>query len=382
MKRYTFLDVLRGISVLWMIETHVVNVFLLPELRQTWWFHLLNLSNGFVAPTFIFCAGSGLWIATDRKGAAYKRYGSEFWGYLQRLSFILFWAYMLHVPFYSMERMLMGPWSDVVPWLQSDVLHVIVYTSIATLALYLFSPTQRIAERVAAVTSLAIMFGTVFIWNNANHLPLALSLPITAASPFPLVPWSAYLFAGYFFTGIFFRHEDKTALAKRMIIGGALTSSVMFALRALPVSTPWDGIWWITSPGMQLFRLGGVVMAMGGLFLVEQQLSHGRVGRFLQRMGQESLFMYVSHLLIVYGAGSMITSALFGFERTGLGGALLITVIVTIPLAAYAVWWNTFKKIMPHNAQRILAALVTIFVLVFLVQPASWSWTRFLGLTP
>jgi uncharacterized membrane protein len=382
MKRYTFLDALRGISVLWMIETHVVNVFLRPELHATTWFHALNLSNGFVAPTFIFCAGSGLWIATDRKGEAYKKYGREFWGYLRRLSFILFWAYTLHVPFYSMERMLMGSSTDVIPWLQSDVLHVIVYASLATLTMFLLSPSQRVTERIAAVTSLAIMFGTVFVWNAVGHLPLALSLPITAASPFPLVPWSAYLFAGYFFTGIFFRHPDKTALAKRMIIGGVLTSSAMFALRAVPIATPWDGIWWITSPGMQLFRLGGVVTAMGGLYLIEQQLTDGRVGRFLQRMGQESLFMYVSHLLIVYGGGRMITSALFGYEHTDPAGTLLIIVLVTTPLAIYALWWNTFKKVMPQNAQRILAAIVALFVLVFMMQPATWSWIEFFGLTP
>ncbi|MCX6141239.1 MAG: heparan-alpha-glucosaminide N-acetyltransferase domain-containing protein, partial [Candidatus Kapabacteria bacterium] len=107
-ERFAFLDVVRGLAVIWMIQVHVTNVVLDPSLRVGWFFDALNISNGFVAPTFIFCAGAGLWIALSRKGPTYRLFGSELFTYLRRLSYILVWAYVLHAPFFSLDRLLMS----------------------------------------------------------------------------------------------------------------------------------------------------------------------------------------------------------------------------------------------------------------------------------
>lgn len=55
--RLSWLDFFRGVAVLVMIETHVVNTFMASGLRESPWFPLLNFANGLVAPSFLFIAG-------------------------------------------------------------------------------------------------------------------------------------------------------------------------------------------------------------------------------------------------------------------------------------------------------------------------------------
>ncbi|MGA1307587.1 MAG: heparan-alpha-glucosaminide N-acetyltransferase domain-containing protein, partial [Candidatus Kapaibacteriota bacterium] len=66
-QRLTFIDILRGIACIWMIETHAVNAFLDGAFKNNPLFSVLQISNGFVAVAFIFCAGAGFRLALDSK---------------------------------------------------------------------------------------------------------------------------------------------------------------------------------------------------------------------------------------------------------------------------------------------------------------------------
>ena len=397
--RFAFLDVLRGFAVLWMIQVHITNVLLNPALRTTWYFDLLNISNGFVAPAFIFCAGAGLWIALDRKGASYLKRGRDLWMYLRRLGYILFWAYMLHVPFYSVERMLMGPTSDILPWLQVDVLQTIVYSSLVGLGVFLVVRDLRKASMIYGVLAISIMTFTVFVWNSNpfSWLPAPLALMITPAnspfstlhspfstlhSPFPLLPWSCYLFAGAFATSFFMRHENKHLLAKRLLHISLSAILLVFAIKAIPFETPWTSVWWSSSPGMHIFRISGVVLAMSVLFLFEQRLRESKFGLAMQTIGNESLFLYISHLLLVYGQVATITKAVTGVDHTGYLGVAIMWVAITIPLLFIMNWWHTFKRNKPTLAQKFLVVQMCWMLLTLLLTPADFSLLELFGIAP
>ncbi len=52
--RALFIDLLKGLALVVMIEVHVFNSLLLPEIKQAWWFNYLHFINGLVAPAFTF----------------------------------------------------------------------------------------------------------------------------------------------------------------------------------------------------------------------------------------------------------------------------------------------------------------------------------------
>lgn len=328
-QRYIFIDVLRGIAVLWMIQVHVTNVFLDPALRTGWVFNLLNLSNGFVAPAFIFCAGGGLWIALDRKGDAFLKFDKSFWRYLRRLALVLFWGYALHFPVFvygSLTSLSAEQWST---GLQIDVLHTIVFSSLLAVAAFFIVRNSRRISVAMTLAAVLVSCTTVLFYTHP------------ASSPFPIFPWSAYLFAGIGVVGWFMQSTNKNRSATILIIIGMVVPALVFLIKDAPFTSPWSELWWQTSPGSQLFRLSGIAVAFGALFKLENRLPSTSTGRLLQFMGQESLFLYVSHLLLVYSWGPTITRALFGFDTVNALGVVVIWVMVTIPLVFLIKWWRS-----------------------------------------
>lgn len=360
--RYVFLDVLRALAVLWMIQVHITNVVLAPSLKTDWVFSLLNISNGFVAPTFIFCAGIGLYIALSRKGSTYLSFQQPLWEYLRRLMFILFWAYMLHVPVFSYAGLRELTPDQLLPWLQFDVLQTIVYASLVALALYFIVRDLHRTAIVSGVLSLLIFFVTVFIWQWADrsNLPAFLwyGLSNTTPSGFPFIPWSGYLLAGLYFSDLFFRSANKQRLSKYLVAIGITLPILIFLWKGAQVHTPWKELWWASSPGMFLFRISGIMVGFGGLFLIEHKLNASKWGGTLQILGMESLFLYLSHLQIVYGALTPDIIARLGITNGNYATIAISWVVVTVPLVFAAVVWHRFKKSKPTTARWLLAAQI------------------------
>ena len=88
MQRLNFIDMLRGLACIWMIETHVVNAFLPDGYKDNLIFNLIDISNGFVAVCFIFCAGAGFRLALESKFKEYITISTPLFSYVKRLLFI------------------------------------------------------------------------------------------------------------------------------------------------------------------------------------------------------------------------------------------------------------------------------------------------------
>ena len=372
-ERFAFLDVVRGIAVIWMIQVHVTNVLLDPALRVGTWFDVLNISNGYVAPTFIFCAGAGLWIALSRKGAKYLTFGADLRDYLRRLSYILFWAYALHVPFYSLERMLIARADEVLPWLQVDVLQTIVYSSVAALVVFLVVRNLTRATWLFGILSAVVMCTTWAVWkappSSILPWPIAYAVSPAPASPFPLLPWSAYLFAGAFVTGLFMTSTNKRRFAQWMFAIGLVGPFVVFMSMQFGPPMPWDDVWWRTSPGVHLFRIFATLLLLGALFPLEHRLRTSRLGVLLQTIGNESLFMYVGHLLLVYGPMADMIERWTGSRHTGYGTVAIVWIIVTLLFVGLMLVWHRLKKERPEIAKRLIVLQIVWMVLSFLLWP-------------
>ena len=71
MSRRTYIDWLRGVAVLFMIEWHAIDAWTANDERVGWFFGTLAFVGGWAAPLFLFLAGIALPLAMDshmRKG--------------------------------------------------------------------------------------------------------------------------------------------------------------------------------------------------------------------------------------------------------------------------------------------------------------------------
>lgn len=370
--RLSFIDVLRGLAVLWMIETHMVDMCLAPRFKTGSLYGWLNLSNGFVAVTFIFCAGAGFWLGLEKKADDYLRFGASFWKTLRRLGFIGLVAYAIHTPRFSLRASLHVDPASMHHWATSDVLQMIVVSSLAALLLFFIIRRKDVFKYAALLVTFLIFAVTPLIWGSDPFLKLPYAIATYFSKPpvsnFPLFPWMGYFFAGIAATAFIKSFRWPWAFALGLLVVGYFLKPIVFYIKDLPFSYPGHQDWWYSSPGHAVYRLSRVVMAFSALFLLEKHLDLLKpVKNFFVILGQESLLVYFWHIVIIYG-----TSANRGL-RTYLPGALnpwqtaLGTALIAGLLFLFAFQWNRLKKNSPRTAQWTLALITGSALLLFLI---------------
>src|SRR3974377_1062115 len=121
--RFGFIDLLRGLALVVMIETHVVNAYLPAATRHTWFFFWLTFINGLVAPTFLFSSGFSIMLQGRRQWDNWLHFRLPFWQQMLRLCFIAMVAYYSHLDDFKLSKYLHphepGIWKNA---LQVDIL--------------------------------------------------------------------------------------------------------------------------------------------------------------------------------------------------------------------------------------------------------------------
>ncbi|MCX8050328.1 MAG: DUF1624 domain-containing protein [Chlorobi bacterium] len=365
--RYRWLDYLRGIAALWMIEVHVVDVALGPQWHSSWWFPWLSLTHGFVAVAFLFCAGGALAITLERKLDAYRRLERPLWDYLGRLGLLLVIGYWLHLPAFSLERTLRATPEELVRLADCDILQTIAYSSLVALAIALLIPRPNWYRNVFALTTAACALLTPLVWELRLDTTLPLFVGALVApqpvSKFPLVPFAAYFFAGAWIVPLL-RDRSRRVL---WIVAFAC-AALAIATAAIGFSSPKQ--WWNSSPMHVVFRLSGTVAVLAFLMLASERLEAFRAHRVILLAGQQSLWVYVFHLLLVYGSvGGKGLSSAIGHSFGPVETALLVIAIATITLAT--TWgWAYLKRSMPDVVRTVVVAVVIVAAVTFVLLPA------------
>jgi len=375
-QRLIFIDLLRGLAALWMIETHVLNSFLNSQYQSGWLFSGISISNGFVAVCFIFCAGAGFWIASSRKIEEYKKFAPPFWLYLKRLGFILAAAYWAHFPEFSFWRIIRSTPEQVLSILQSDVLHCIVFSSLIALLIVLILPRRTPLVWVFGVLALVVFFSTPLVWaaDIFQYMPVfpATLFARETISPFPLFPWSGYFFAGATITGLFMQSPNKSKFAKQLIIVSVVSPVIIFIIKDLPFEYPGWQSWWFVSPGHALFRTSGIVLVFALLYLSENFIMRfRRITDLLLLCGRESLFIYLLQGMLIYGTVANVGIKHFLPTIVTPFEIIILTAAVIAVCYSLAHIWYHYKQLDAVRARRTLFLLSVLFLVVFFLVPAK-----------
>lgn len=369
-KRLIFIDVLRGIAVIWMIETHGLRV-LAAEFKSGSFYNLLNISNGFVAVVFLFCAGAGFWLASERKIQDYKQFKQPLWIYLRRLGFILIAAYFIHAPVFSFSKCFSLTEAQITYFFQIDVLQAIVYSSLTALLILIISPKRTYFKYISLILSIIIFLLTPAIWsiNVFEKVPFFFAFLVAAppVSKFPLLPWAGFFFAGIAITAFFMESKNKDKIAKIFIIISFIIPILIFVFRSFDFGYLAGDQFWRTNPLHSLFRVCGAVFGFMSLYLLERYYSTTKFINILVISGRESLFLYLSHLMIIYG--SVINMGLRFYGLVNLNpyqSALLIAAIISVCISM-AIGWHLLKRNYPKQSKYFIYGMgVFLFILFFI----------------
>jgi uncharacterized membrane protein len=299
--RLTYLDWMRGLGALIMLQGHVFESWVRPEARSSEWFWWSQFLGGLPAPIFLFLVGVSLALVLDRmrsKGSSWQELVLKV---IRRGSWILLLAYL-----FRLEQFLVWyPFSEWEGVFKVDTLNCI---GVCTVIVGLFSSVFRsrrlnIAVMGAATAAFVFLTPWVYPFKGAPGFILSYLNGNGNSWYFSLFPWAAFTLAGITFGYILL--ETKNRIGELDFFKGVAVTGIICYMggRAMSMTEFFEYGFFdysLTSPHFFFVRLGWILLILYGAYRWSTRST--KMGWSpLIALGQASLIVYWVHIDIVYG---------------------------------------------------------------------------------
>jgi uncharacterized membrane protein len=310
-RRLEYIDWMRGLAILIMIEAHVIDAWTRPTDRRSLAFGIATILAGFAAPMFLYLAGLSVVLAASagqrrtgdaaRAAARVRRRGWEIFGL----------AYLFRVQAY-----LLNPKAMLSGMLKVDILNIMGPAIVASAGLWQLARDNRRRLAVFAAATLAVCLVTPIVRTSplVDLLPAAgqwYMRPTPGRNNFTFFPWAGFVSAGALIGVVLDRSREETEerrLHARMGLGGVAFAAACYAGSYLP-SIYADSQFWTSSPMFFLLRVGIVTATVSASYFWMRRprvLTAGSAAGWnpMADFGRASLFVYWVHVELVYGVAS------------------------------------------------------------------------------
>lgn len=371
--RALFIDLLKGLALVVMIEVHVFNSLLLPGIKQAWWFTYLQFINGLVAPAFTFTSGMVFVLVLAKGVGDLRKFGKDFWKRLLRIGMVFLAAYSLHIPFFSLRKLINNAtFANMNSLFTVDILQTIASGLLVLLIARMVFTNNKIFFNFSGVMTLIILLLGPLVWkiDFSQHIPLFFANYLNRMhnSQFPIFPWWGFIFSGAYFAKLYLhareKNEEKSFANKLIIIG---ISFFFIGVLMINVLLPANLASIIPHPFFFIERLGVIMALLGGCwyFLNNKPISHS----ILLDVSRESLLVYWLHLQLLYRDIFWGKSLAFMYDdKLNVLEALIVTVLMVALMMVVAKAWGTLKKKKPDWARWITIAVLGGAFILFVTR--------------
>ncbi len=371
--RALFIDLLRGLAMLVMVEVHVTNELLEPSIKSQSWFSIVNFINGLVAPSFLFVSGLVFVLSLQKGTDDLRKFGKTFWKKLSRIGLILLAGYSLHTPYFSVQK-LMNHWTpDIIKQLfMVDILQCIgIGLLVLLFAKIIFTNEKSFYIFITVVLFFVVFFSWVF-WkidfNNFLPIPLASYFNAMNGSLFPVFPWFNFLFAGALVSKFYIdarnKNDEKSFIRKITMIGiGFLIVGDLLLRVVVPKNLE------IIRPHPVFFfeRLGAVFTILGVCWYYVRNKEN--YSSFILDASRESLLVYWLHLQVIFrkffGGKSLVD--IYG-SQLNIYWCILITIAICVLMIYAAKLWGWTKGYHPKISKKIVYGFITAGLAIFVIN--------------
>lgn len=303
-RRREYLDWIRGVAVLLMIEAHLLDSWTRAPDRETGVYQIAMTLAGMGSVLFLVLAGVAAALSA---GSKYRRTGDVAAAAraVARRGLQIFALAFL----FRLQAWFLGWSHDPRDLLKVDVLNIMGPSIVATALLWRFATPWKARSIVFAIAAAVIAFVTPMV----RMLPLA-SLPdpleayvtpVAGLSNFVFFPWIGLVFAGASM-GVLIDRATSSADERRLnlwfCVCGIALVCVAVAASMRPSPFPYSEFW-TTSPAYFFLRTGVVAIVVAAAWA--WHTAGFQRPRFtvspLTQLGRTSLFIYWIHVELVYG---------------------------------------------------------------------------------
>jgi uncharacterized membrane protein len=342
--RRRYLDWLRGVAVLIMIEGHTFDSWTCPADRTSVWYHWAVMVAGMGAPLFLFLAGVSVAFAASARAA---RLGSDAAGAqtVRRRG----WQILLYAFLFRLQSFLLNPGTAPSTLLKVDVLNVMGPSIVGAAAVWQLA--RGVMGRAVALGTATLAVAMLTPILRASPLlgvlpdPLEWYLrPVAGRTNFTLLPWSGFVTAGAV-VGVFLQRARDPRRERRVIAGlaaaGLLIGAGGYAASYLP-SLYASSNFWTSSPTFFFTRAGLLLISVVLAWAWEQRPRAAERWSPLVALGVESLFVYWIHVEMVYG---LLTTPLhrrvpLRWVPAAFAGFSLLMLAAVLLKRRGQVWWR------------------------------------------
>jgi uncharacterized membrane protein len=366
-KRLAYIDWMRGLACVLMIQAHCYDSWLTPEARKGGLYRWSQEISTMAAPIFLFLCGVSLALVTERLWQKKKPPKEIFHTALLRGGEIFGFGLLLRV-----QEFVLGypksPWTDL---LKVDVLNILGI-SILLMAVFWRLMTWIVRQEPIATDAtqfqIPVSDGAATWRNPAIVISLALAAVIAVATPplwtthrprflpwmlesyisgvhnyntpepwiFSIFPWCGFAFLGlafglFLFTDFAQKSEHRALFLTGTAGGLACGLSLWWDWSPVKFYAVYD--YWRNSPNFFLMRCGILLLLALAIFAWCRWGPATKGFSPVIQMGKASLLVYWVHIEFVYGRLSILPKS-----RTGIPFATMGMVVILCAVVAIAHW--------------------------------------------
>ena len=306
--RLIFIDIIRAFAICMMLEGHFIDGLLAPEYRDennlfyaTW-----HYIRGMTAPVFFTVSGfifTYLLIKEQNPAKMGWNHVRVQKGVRRGINLIII-AYLLRANIFN----LFTPGYTDMNVRRVDVLHCIGLSLLFLIAFYLLTYRRknrlRMSIMLLGTTFVAFFFEPIYSHLTYEYLPMALANYFTKenGSVFTIFPWFGYASLGGFMGFLFYKNRENPHLYRNMIICyillGVILITFPYWMGKIADTLQIHSLQLIAHGDYLIKRIGNVLLFFA-LFMI---LRHEITSPTLQKIGQNTLSIYVIHYIILYGS--------------------------------------------------------------------------------
>jgi uncharacterized membrane protein len=308
--RIIFIDLMRAIAVIQMVQGHTVDALLAPEFRSEQFpvYFVWNFLRGLTAPVFMFTAGTVftyLFRLTNEPFEINPRVKKGFYRFL----LLVFIGYLLRYPTFTIVDFSEVTQDRLDIFFAVDVLQLIGFGILfLVISAYIAEKLKTSDTIIFTLSALVFFLATPFVskvhWIEYFPQFIAGYFYDGTGSLFPLFPWAGYIILG----GVLGSYLAKNPLVFKTnrfsfnlaLFGAAL---VLVSEVSVYITGKYFGYYYDTTsytPDTIVFRVGVVLLLNSLISFVSQKIES--IPKIIILVGRNTLLIYVVHLMILFGS--------------------------------------------------------------------------------
>ena len=306
--RLIFIDIIRAFAICMMLEGHFIDGLLAPEYRDennllfaTW-----HYIRGMTAPVFFTVSGfifTYLLIKEPNPAKMGWNHVRVQKGVRRGINLIII-AYLLRANIFN----LFTPGYTDMNVRCVDVLHCIGLSLLFLIAFYLLTYKRKSRLRMSLImlgtTFVAFFFEPIYNHLNYQYLPIFIANYFTKVngSIFTIFPWFGYASLGGFLGFLFYKNRENPNLYRNSIVWyivlGIIFLTFPYWMGKIGDVSQIYSLQLIAHGDYLIKRIGNVLLFFAFFMILRNVIT----SKTLQKIGQNTLSVYIIHYVILYGS--------------------------------------------------------------------------------